>query len=119
MRGMYNIYKYRRISLYPSNWATARMPFYRAQEHTKSTWVWAPKAYLARNAIMDRSGSDPYCTQPQTKYCFASKQILHILGCDPCGLYCKSRAAGLFFTGRGPKTGRKESKRSILQMNIL
>ena len=32
------------------------------------------------------------------------------LGCDPCGLYCKSRAAGLFSRAAGPKRAEKSQK---------
>ena len=35
------------------------------------------------------------------------------LGCDPYGIYCKSRAAGLFPPAAGPKTDREVLKRTI------
>ena len=32
------------------------------------------------------------------------------LGCDPCGLYCKLRAAGLFSRAAGPKRAENSQK---------
>ena len=36
-----------------------------------------------------------------------------MLGCDPCGLYCKSQAAGFFPRAAGPKRAKRVKKNNF------